>query len=200
MATFFTADWHLGETRMEILQRPFKDAEEHVSELLRLHNETVSPEDTVIMVGDAAYDPSWIERVKDFNGHKTLIKGNHDRKVPDEELTKYFERIVPEGDGLDMKQGGLPLWVTHYPTSAVAEKFNLVGHIHGAWKFQLNSLNVGVDVHHFRPVPIERIPFFFRAICEFYDDDVWAAYSQGNAALRGLRGKKGSYLQHKDKK
>lgn len=194
MSVFLTADWHLGETRFEIMQRSFSSALEHVVCLRDNHNAIVKPDDEVIMVGDACYDPVWLPFVSQFNGRKTLIKGNHDRKIPDGDFGIYFEKIVPEAHGIEMEYDGIPLWVTHYPSSARADRFNIVGHVHAVWKVQLNMLNVGVDVHCFRPMPIERIRFFYDAICKFYDEDVWAAYNESNAAFRGLRGRKGSYL------
>lgn len=192
--TFFTADWHLGESRMEILQRPFSSIEEHEDALITLHNSIVAPDDEVYVVGDVCFDPSRMHRVREFNGKKILIKGNHDRKASDEEFSKYFERIVPEGDGIELDYNDMKLFITHYPTRARPDRFNLVGHIHAFWKVQLNSLNVGVDVHHFRPLPLDRVPFFFKAICEYYDDDAWAAYHDANMQFRGQRGKKGSYF------
>jgi hypothetical protein len=55
-------------------------------------------------------------------------------------------------------------------------------------------LNVGIDVHHFRPVNSNTIGFHFKAVCEFYDEDVWVAYNHINAEYLGIRGKKGRYF------
>ena len=90
---------------------------------------------------------------------------------------------------------GVPCYITHYPTQGVANAFNLVGHIHAAWKYQLNMLNIGVDVHHFCPVDIESIPFHKTAVEKYYDDDVWVAYHNINTQYQGKRGKAGSYFQ-----
>jgi hypothetical protein len=65
--------------------------------------------------------------------------------------------------------------------------------VHGAYKYQLNLLNVCVDVHHFRPVNLKTIPFHFKAICEYYDQDVWIAYNPINEIYKGIRGKNSSY-------
>lgn len=194
MATYFTADWHLGETRFDIMQRPCSSTQEHTEILLSNHNLVVRPEDEVIFVGDACYDSSFVEQISKFNGRKTLIRGNHDRKVSDEVFSKYFERIIDEGDGIEMEYDGIPLWVTHYPSRARKDRFNIVGHVHAVWKIQLNCLNVGVDAHFFRPMPLERTRFYYNAILKFYDEDVWAAYNEPNMMFRGLRGRPGSYL------
>jgi hypothetical protein len=56
-------------------------------------------------------------------------------------------------------------------------------------------LNIGVDVHHFRPVNLDSIPFHLTAISEYYDEDVWVAYNEINQRYRGKRGKEGSYFK-----
>ena len=56
-------------------------------------------------------------------------------------------------------------------------------------------MNVGVDANHFVPHNLdEAIPFFLKAISEFYDEDVWAAYNAANSPYVGIRGKKGVYF------
>lgn len=202
MAIFLTADWHLGETRLEIMQRPFNDPYNQSYRLLSEFNALVEPHDEVIVVGDAVSKASnnpeqWLKTIKQFNGRKTLIRGNHDELFTDEELKPYFDLIVPHGEGIYVDAGDLRCFVTHYPTLAKKDSFNITGHIHGAWKYQLNCLNVGVDVHHFKPIPLTKVPWFYEAVCKFYDDDVWAAYQESNAEYYGKRGKKGSYYPPK---
>lgn len=197
MKTWITADWHLGEDRFELMGRPFETQLGMVEQLSLNHNRRVNPEDDVIMVGDVCYQktPKFLEFVKQFNGRKTLIRGNHDRVFTDDELKPYFHTIVPEGAGIEMTIEGIPCYITHYPTQGRPDRFNLVGHIHAAWKYQLNMLNIGVDVHHFRPVDLSIIPFHVNAVTKFYDDDVWAAYNGINDSYIGVRGKLGSYFQ-----
>jgi calcineurin-like phosphoesterase family protein len=202
--TWLVADWHLGESRFELMGRPFTTVDEHVQTLIDNHNAVVKPDDRVIVVGDVCYQktPEFLKYVWAFNGRKTLVRGNHDRVLTDEQLQPYFEHIVAEGEGIeyihnyteDGKEKSLPCYITHYPSYGVGNMFNLVGHIHSAWKYQLNMMNIGVDVNHFRPVDMDRIPFHFKAITEFYDEDVWVAYCETNSAYLGKRGKKGTYF------
>lgn len=198
MKRWATADWHLGENRFEIMQRPFSDAQQMIDKMVENHNAVVGEDDMVYMLGDVCYQktPQFLEQVSRFNGRKILFRGNHDRVFDDMQLSKYFDLIFPEGQCFSaaLSIDGIELNLVHYPSLAVSDKFNLVGHIHGAWKFQLNCLNVGVDVHHFSPVNFDQIPFFFKAICEFYDDDVWCAYLPANSEFAGKRGKKGNYF------
>lgn len=201
---FVTADWHLGETRMELMQRPFHNDTEMYNVLLENHNRLVKPDDLVYVNGDvvskAAEDPKmWLPLIENFHGRKILLRGNHDEQFTDEELKPYFDEIHPQGVLVNIDLGALtndiiPISIQHYPICSVADRFNLVGHIHGAWKYQKNMLNIGVDVHHYRPVPFSRIPFYLKAITLYYDEDVFCAAHPANAAYDLTRGKKGSYF------
>lgn len=197
MTVWLTADWHLGEDRFSLIGRPFKSVEEHIDFIVERHNSLVSDDDELIVIGDAVYQkaPQYIEHVKRFNASKkTLIRGNHDRAINEETLLKYFDVVIPEGEGLLMTFQGIPCWLTHYPSQGKQDAFNLVGHIHSTWKYQLNMLNVGVDVNHFYPVSGDTMSFHFDAISSYYDKDVWIAYSEINASHYGTRGKKTSYF------
>lgn len=198
---WITADWHLGEDRMGIMMRPFRDQKEHLENIIERNNAVVKPDDLLIVVGDAVNQnkPEFLESLSRLNGKKVLIRGNHDRPYSLADLEKYFDLIIPEGDGLELEvlveDKSLQCWATHYPTQARIDRFNLVGHIHSAWKFQLNSINVGVDCNHFYPHDLDTfVPFAYTAITKFYDDDVWAAYAQANKAFVGERGKSGAYF------
>jgi len=198
MKTYLVADWHLGENRFELMGRPFKTTDEHNNTIKERHNSLVQPEDIVIVVGDAVYQkaPEYLSLVKEFNGKKVLIRGNHDRVFTDKQLSPYFDKIIEEGDGITAKVEDIECWITHYPSQGRSDKFNLVGHIHAAWKYQLNMFNVGIDVNCYYPVDISKIPFHFTAIKDFYDDDVWIAYDDINMQYYDNgRGKKGSYFK-----
>ena len=201
MKTWITADWHLGENRFELMGRPFQTVTDHLEALKTEHNKLVAPDDELIFVGDVCYQKaepawllSWLSEVEKFNGKKILVRGNHDKVFTNEQLKPYFDKIYDEGEGFYRNFGGIECYVTHYPTQGRDDAFNLVGHIHAAWKYQLNSLNIGVDVHHFRPVDTATIPFHFNAVSKFYDEDVWAAYHHINKMYHGVRGKKGTYF------
>lgn len=197
MKVFFTADTHLGETRFSIMNRPgFKNQQAMVDHLVELHNAIVSPEDLVYHLGDVCYDkaPEFLPQIDRFNGNKILIRGNHDRVFTDEQLKPYFMRIHAEGDGVELEVEGVPCYATHYPHLGVNDRFNLTGHIHSAWRFQLNMMNVGVDVNHYQPVAAEDIPRALKAITEFYDEDVWVAYAECNQRYQNVRGKKGNRI------
>jgi calcineurin-like phosphoesterase family protein len=202
---FIISDLHLGETRMEIMQRPYVDDCAMFVDIRAKHNKLVQPHQKVLIVGDIVSKSApdrehWLSQVSLLNGHKTLIRGNHDEPFTTEQLLSVFDEVIPEGDGIefdvrdDAKNRIIACYATHYPTQGRVDRFNIVGHIHSAWKYQKNMLNVCVDVHHFAPIPIVKIPFYLTAIESFYDDDVWVADNPINATYNDSRGKKGTYF------
>ncbi len=86
MARFICSDWHLGEERMQIMQRPFKSQREMIEHLIAEHNAIVGPDDLVLMLGDVCNQktPEFLSEVARFNGKKILVRGNHDRVITDE--------------------------------------------------------------------------------------------------------------------
>jgi len=182
---------------MKILGRPFDSAYVMIAKLIKLHNSVVKPDDEVIFVGDVCCNKTLdkIDQVAKFNGKKTLIRGNHDIELSDEVLSKYFDRVIPNGEGLNIQVGDIPCYATHYPTSGVKDRLCLVGHVHAAWKYQLNMFNIGVDANHFYPVDLSTIPSHLEAITKFYDSDVWVAYNEINTEYRDKRGKKSKYFK-----
>jgi len=201
MASFVTSDWHLGDSRFIILGRPFRYVEDFISTLRDNHNSMVNPGDVVYCLGDMVNNgnPEFLPLIETFNGDKILIRGNHDRQFTDEQLKRYFTEIIPEGDGSHVDVAGINCWMTHYPSCAKPDVFNLVGHVHNTWRVQLNMLNVGVDANHFMPVRLDAIPFHHNAICNHYDDDVWAAYHPVNQTLHGTIGVAGTYFKKEPK-
>lgn len=195
MTTFFTADWHLGASDMWLMGRPFVDRTDMYTRILAEHNSVVNNGDTVYVLGDVLHegDLGLLPLFDEFNGDLVLVRGNHDRRLSSYFISRYFVDAVDEGAGIELDVDGLPCWLTHYPTQARADRFNLVGHIHDRWKVQKNMLNVGVDVHHFQPVSEDRVGFYRRAIRDFYDQDVWVADHPANTA-HDDRGAPGTYL------
>jgi calcineurin-like phosphoesterase family protein len=137
--------------------------------------------------------PEHVRTLERLHGNIILLRGNHD-VFADEVYAPYVHDILPEGKGLEVRVAGLDCWLVHYPTLARADRFNLVGHVHGLWQVQKNSLNVGVDAHSLRPLHEETVRDFYRGIVERFDDDVWAGDLDANTAHQE-RGLTGSYFR-----
>ncbi|GGM23701.1 serine/threonine protein phosphatase [Promicromonospora citrea] len=82
MTTYLTSDLHLGHLNIiRFCDRPFPGVGAMNARLAELWNETVTPEDTVWVLGDVALGSldeslAWVGRLA---GRKILVPGNHDR-------------------------------------------------------------------------------------------------------------------------
>lgn len=104
--TFIASDHHFGHSKIEQYEPSrgryrelgFTSMEEM---LIHNHNSKVSPEDTVLFLGDFSWnDPkNWISKL---NGKKYLVLGNHDRKsdVSYEGFEGVFRGLYVDINGL----------------------------------------------------------------------------------------------------
>lgn len=91
---FFTSDHHFDhEAVISYSDRPYSCVDEMNRDLIARHNSVVKPDDTVCFVGDFTLRPSILpEIVPQLNGHKILVRGNHDKpKDIDRYLAAGFE-------------------------------------------------------------------------------------------------------------
>jgi len=82
MATWFTADLHLGHTNIiDYCDRPFADVDAMNRALIDNWNNAVRQDDTVWVLGDFALGKiaETLPIAGELNGHKLLLAGNHDR-------------------------------------------------------------------------------------------------------------------------
>ena len=185
MKSWFSADYHLGHDNIrKYCHRPFKTLEEMDNTLINNWNARVSPDDTVIHLGDFCFknspggksgegsitkSSSYMSRL---NGNKVMVRGNHDRN-------NSTKAII---ESMMIKHGGLEMFLTHIPpdnTFAVPDFTDLIlcGHVHGAWKHKVIKypesrppmmiLNVGVDVWNFRPIDINEIIEYLAKVPEW---------------------------------
>lgn len=183
MSTWFTSDLHLGADKFTTMHRPFKYPDEMIDTLVANYNNFVNDDDVVYFIGDIVdrnAEKDNLQHMARFKGKKILLRGNHDRGINDQEFSKYFIKIYPEGEHVDIDVLGIPCSLNHYPSRGKTNRFNIVGHIHGAFRVQPNMLNIGVDVHHYRPINFERVYYFYDSIKNFYDEDTWVAYEKFN--------------------
>lgn len=134
------------------------------------YNEMVSPKDTVYFLGDVVYDPkgqdySKLEIVSRLNGHKKISKGNYD-EYDTESYLEFFKDVY---DNNIIVIGDNSFYLNHYPKNGRIDMFNLVGHVHGAWKIARNMLNLSVDVWHFKPVSLTQVLKYRDSIRTYYD-------------------------------
>lgn len=140
---FYIADPHWGhKNNMAYDNRPFNSIEENDKALIDNWNSVVGMTDDVYILGDISWYNSTetIKIIKQLNGNKHLIRGNHDGKILKNpklqelfvEITDYKEITFDDGSGLIL---------CHYPILAFKNHYykwiHLYGHVHSTWEYEL---------------------------------------------------------------
>jgi calcineurin-like phosphoesterase family protein len=167
MTDWWTADWHFYHKNiinMPRTYRPFKNLKEMHRTIISNHNALVRPEDTVYVIGDAAMlgKSQWEHLkgiVQKLNGIKHLIFGNHDEFNWQRYLDIGFASVH---SALWMEKDGINLVMVHDPSAycAIDDKtVILCGHVHTLFRVLRDQrvVNVGVEVHNFKPISIDTI-------------------------------------------
>jgi len=178
--TYFTADTHFGHKNiMKYCKRPFKNIEEHDEYLIKKWNETVSDNDTIFHLGDVSYKidlDRTFEILRQLNGKKYLIIGNHDNElIQSKYLNTIFEGVF-EYLILYAKDDKQKILLCHFPDFSFNHKqivnldgkfaFNgwkLHGHEHGnKLNCRTDAIDVGVDCNNFKPFSYNDIKNFYK--------------------------------------
>ena len=141
---FYIADPHWGHQNvMGFDSRPFNTIEENDMVLIGNWNNVVGIDDTVYILGDIGWYGStkMIEILKQLNGNKVLIKGNHDHKLLKNqkfrdqfiEITDYKEIVNDDGSGLVLCHYPLITFRNHYR----GNWWHFYGHVHSTWEWDV---------------------------------------------------------------
>lgn len=158
-------------------------------ELIRRWNETVGPDDEVIIVGDLCLGniTESLACVARLNGSKALVPGNHDRvwahrkgnpKGRDFQMEYAMAGLDVLPEEITARVDGHEVQVCHFPYRGDSHdqdrflyarpfdegKILLCGHVHDSWYTYGRQINVGVDVNAFRPVSEDHIAGLIEAI------------------------------------
>ena len=170
---WFTSDTHFGQERSRIIsKRPYNSVEEMTEDLIAKWNETVKPEDTVYHCGDFGL----YKYRKFLNGKIVLICGNYEDDISDEELYKYGFDEVHRGT-YSIKYNDTIITMQHEPYKIRDKRhlnksgvINLFGHLHKLCLAKEYGVNVGVDLHNFKPIDIDTVMFYVNGIKNIYED------------------------------
>ena len=152
---YYIADTHFGHDNIRRLSnRPFKTIEEMDRTIIDNWNSRVSDND------DVSY-------LKQLNGRKYLIIGNHDSKLlKNPTCKKYFVDI---SDIKMVNDNGAQIVCCHYPmvewNGYYRNVIHFYGHIHNNFDNETNqyiskvknAYNVGVDIIGFMPRTLKEI-------------------------------------------
>lgn len=149
--------------------------------LIENWNAKVGPQDTVIVVGDVALGKvkESLENVRELNGDKYLVPGNHDKcwmghkkiRASDAEMYREVGFTILPGEFMSPAPP-FNIKICHFPTMGDTytddrypefrptlgpNEWLIHGHVHNLWKINGHQINVGVDVWDFYPVSAEDI-------------------------------------------
>lgn len=178
---WFTSDLHFFHKNViKYCKRPFSSVEEMNEKLIELWNKQVSSKDLVYILGDFSFGnyEDTIKIVKRLNGHKILIRGNHDYRFTARDLVEMGFKDVRDYDHIRI--GNKYVLITHYQYRAGhlkqiwysvkhffikrerrkyfdyypvdCGKWHLHGHNHSGPKINGRQINVCVDVNNFKPI------------------------------------------------
>ena len=154
---YFVADCHLGHDNIrKYCHRPFASVEEMDETIITNWNACVKSNDTVYSLGDLSFHPE--NYINKLNGKKCIILGNHDCK-----RHRYVHDSILWVDTLKtVSINGFPIVLCHYPLAiwdrCHYDAWHMYGHTHVMRDATVGkSLNVGVDLHDFKPWSFDEI-------------------------------------------
>lgn len=167
---FFTADPHFGHANIiKYCQRPFANVEEMDRVLTEKWNAKIGSDDDVWILGDFTMrsGATALNYLRQLNGHKHLILGNHDGFAPSALAANLLDEVVNYKE-LKLQSSGLTAVLCHYPLlfwngSHNGSAIMLYGHIHNAqYSNQVtsllhNALNVGIDCCDYAPLSEDEV-------------------------------------------
>lgn len=166
---FFTSDSHFYHLNIiKYCNRPFNSVEQMNDVLICNWNSIVGNDDYIFHLGDIGFcgNDRLIPILKQLNGHKILIKGNHDIRIQDSVISKFFEHCTQQ---MIITINKKSILLNHYPVLCFLQDYQLFGHIHSnlystsndTERFKLYGLNnqydVGVDNNNYKPISWDKI-------------------------------------------
>ena len=161
--------------------RPFADVREMNRALIKNWNLVVTSDDEAWVLGDCFLKIGWQEAykiMKQLNGKKYLVMGNHDKFTRQKYLDIGFAEVYNKNTTFYYE--GHHFLLSHYPYASSPEEVKhaeengyrlryqdrryedkgswlLHGHVHEKFKKIRRMINVGVDVWDFTPVSIDEL-------------------------------------------
>lgn len=157
---FLISDTHFGHANILNFKRPdgtpmrvFDDVNHMNEHMIDRWNSVVRPQDKIYHLGDVTMFKQLDGRILNrLNGHKRLVRGNHD-VAPTKQYLQWFDEIYA-CRVLDR------MLLTHIPihTESLGRfRANIHGHIHAHPSFGPQYVNVSVEAIDYTPVSLEEI-------------------------------------------
>lgn len=183
MATWYSADLHFGHVNISRYSgRPYDDVEAMNVDILDRFAERVSPEDTLVLLGDVAMGrlDDTVPLLGLLPGRRILVPGNHDKcwRGRGEKAARHhalyaavFDEIWHDPDPVTLN--GQRALLHHFPFRGSGDpnfperyaehrpvdrgEWLIHGHVHEKWRQRGRMINVGVDAWGGYPVSSEEL-------------------------------------------
>lgn len=157
--TLFIGDTHFGHKNIinwSDDRKKYSDIQEHDEGLVDIWNSVVRPKDNVFHLGDVAFGKHNLKWVKQLNGNKKLILGNHDTYPVEDYIDAGFNKVFGIVNYKEFILSHAPLHTTQLE---YRWKYNIHGHIHKPEEYDLDVryINVNADAIGLTPVTLEEI-------------------------------------------
>jgi calcineurin-like phosphoesterase family protein len=158
MKVYLISDTHFGQENIcSFLKddgskvRPWDNVKDMDEALIQNWNDIVKPEDKIYHLGDVVFHKKDLVILEKLNGHKVLIRGNHD--IFDlKEYAKYFKDIRGSHKLDKYLLSHIPI---HPDSLARWCGGNIHGHLHSNKIMDNRYLNVCVEWTDFKPILLE---------------------------------------------
>ncbi len=152
MAIWVCADLHLQHKNIiNYCRRQFNSVEEHDKYVIERYNSVVGKDDLVYILGDLGFTPkdTLSSLVRQLNGRKILIVGNHDRLKDNDYINMGIIQVIRHPIFYNNN-----IILSHIPTIECLNSpytINIHGHLHNSALTLPNFFNVNVELHDFIP-------------------------------------------------
>lgn len=150
-----TSDLHLGHKNIHKF-RDAKTAEEHHEFVFERLATSINKRDSVIFLGDIAFDKYWLDAIKSINcAKKLLVCGNHDTEngIKMRDLVNVYDDVVSMYSRRNY-------WFTHcpiHPSQMRGRIANIHGHLHSKVIGDDRYINACVEHTDYYPVPFSEL-------------------------------------------
>ena len=158
---FLISDTHFNHKNIiQYCDRPFHTVGEMNELIIYNWNKVVGEDDIVYHLGDFALGDrdECISIGQRLNGHKILIRGNHDHASDSIYLNAGFETIYKKP--IDIEYGGRSIHLSHHPQQENNKvDFSIFGHIHNHHDEYIvpKTFCVSVERINYTPILLDNI-------------------------------------------
>lgn len=173
---FYIADTHFRHNNiLKLDNRPWTDVSKMEYDMIGRWNDKVNKNDIVYILGDFCWSnnsDAWEYLLEELNGHKTLIRGNHDPKQFTTKIQKQFTDIK---DYKEIRDNGRNVILSHYcipffKNDYLENVYMIYGHVHATMEYSmLIDIKQYIENHMSDTDGVKNLGKFYNAGCMLHD-------------------------------